>query len=103
VAGLRLALVDPELVEEQGPIGVELVVADACGEKNKSARVVQRHPWGLSDDLVVDARPEASGGIGKAGLEGEGAIHLGVDLPVAELGGVEVAPRAVREERAAGE
>ena len=32
-----------------------------------------RHPRGLADELVVDARPEASGGIGKAGLDGPGA------------------------------
>jgi DHA1 family inner membrane transport protein len=89
-------LTDPELVDEQSPVGVELVVADACGQQNKGARVVYRHPGGLVDQLVVDARPEAAGRIGQAGLDGEGAIQLGVDVPVAELSGVEVPPRTVR-------
>lgn len=75
---------------------MELVVAAACGQQNKNARVVYRHPGALVDQLVVDARPEAAGGIGKAGLDGEGAIHLGVDVPVAELSGVQVPPRTVR-------
>ena len=36
-------LTDPELVDQQHPGGVELVVADACGKGDQGARVVQRN------------------------------------------------------------
>ena len=93
---------DPQLVYEHGEVGVELVVADTCGEHYQGARVVDRHPGSLVDDLLVDARPERLCGIGSTGLEGEGLFDLSVDLLVAELGGIEVA-RVARDEGVAGQ
>ena len=52
------ALTDPQLVDEHGPVGVELVVADPSREQHQRARVVDRHPGCLADDLLVDVRPE---------------------------------------------
>jgi hypothetical protein len=52
------ALADPQLVDEHGEVGVELVVADTCGMHDQGARVVDRHPGRLADDLLVDVRPE---------------------------------------------
>ena len=81
-------LTDPQLVYEHGEIGVELVVADMCGEQDQGVRVVNRHPGSLVGDLVVDAGPERSGGVGSMELEREGLFDLGVDLLVTELGGI---------------
>jgi hypothetical protein len=90
-------LLDPESVDEHGPEGVELVVADVWGNQDKGG-----YPGGLADDLVVDVCPEVCGGAGIAGFEREGLRCLGVDPLVAELAVVEVG-RVVRVEGAAGE
>src|SRR5260221_3964935 len=95
-------LTDPELVDEHGPEGIELVVADAYGNQDQGARVVEGHPGGLADDLVVDARPEVRGGVGISGFERESQRCLGVDPAVAERAVVDVG-RIIGEERAAGE
>src|SRR5204863_8887101 len=89
VAAVR-GLTDQQLVYGDGEIGVELVVADTCGEHDQGARVVERQPRSLADDFVIDARPERSGGVGSLGLEREGLLDLGVDPLVAELGGIQV-------------
>src|SRR6516165_3910476 len=52
-------LADPELVDEQAPVGVELVIADACGKDGQVARVVQRHPGGFRHEFPVDGSPPA--------------------------------------------
>ena len=75
---------DPQLVYEHGEVGVELVVADTRGEHYQGARVVDRHPGSLADDLLVYARPERLCGIGSTGLEGEGLFDLSVDLLVGQ-------------------
>src|SRR6266567_294273 len=100
--GLTAWLPDPELVDEQGPEGVELVVADSCGQHHQGAGVVQRDPGRLVDQFAVDPRPEAAGRVGITRFEHAGLCHLGVDQPVAELAVVDVG-RIVREEGAAGE
>ena len=52
-----IGLADPQLVEEQVPVGVELVVAHAGGKNCEYARVVQRNPRRLVDDVAVDGGP----------------------------------------------
>ena len=79
-----------------------MVVADTCGKHDQGARVVDGHPGGLADQLVVDVRPECRGGTGIVDLEREGLADLGVDAMVAELGGVEVG-RVAGEEGVAGQ
>ena len=99
----RLAwLAHPELVEEQAPVRVELVVARTCGQNDRGKRAVQRDPRCLVHHLVVDGSPAACGGDGIGGLERQGLLGLGVDLRIAELGVIDVV-RAGRQERAAGE
>jgi hypothetical protein len=95
-------LPDPELVDEQGPEGVELVVPDSCGQHDQGARVVQRNPGRLVGQFAVDPRPEVPGSVGTTRFERAGPCHLGVDQPVAELAVVDVG-RIAREEGAAGE
>src|SRR5215831_17960416 len=93
---------DPQLVDEHWPVGVELVVAYTCGKHDQGPWVVDRHPRSLAHDLVVDARPERPGRTGIVGLEREGLGDLGVDPLVAELGCVDVA-RVAWEEGLAGQ
>jgi hypothetical protein len=83
-------LADPELVDEQVPVGVELVVADACGKDGQVARVVQRHPGGFVHECPVDGSPPAHRCGGSPKLEGVSVLGLGVDLRIAELRRVEV-------------
>ena len=80
---------DPQLVDEQLPQGVELVVADPCREDQRT-RVVERDPRGLVDDFPVDVRPEQPGGVGRASLGGEGLPELRVYPGTAELAVVQV-------------
>ena len=88
---------NPQLVNEQGPVRVELIVADTRGKHDQGARVIDRHPRRLVGDLAVDARPERGGGVGIAGLEHESLLDLRVDPLVAELGSIQV-QRAARDE-----
>jgi hypothetical protein len=93
---------NPQLVNEHGPVRVELIVADTRGKHDQGARVVDRHPRRLADNLAVDPRPERGGSVGIAGLEHEGLVDLRVDPLVAELGSIQV-QRVARDERAAGQ
>src|SRR5262245_30366103 len=79
---------DPQLVDEHWQVGVELVVADPCGKHDQGAWVVDRYPWCLAHDLVVDARPQCPGRAGVVGLECEGLGDLGVDPVVLLLPGL---------------
>src|SRR5262249_10933732 len=88
---------DPELVDEQTPEGVELVVADPVGEHDQRALVVKRDPRGLAGDRPVDVRPEQPGGVGRAGLGGEGLPVLGFYPRVAEFAVVQVGGIARKE------
>lgn len=51
------ALADPELVDEQVPGRVELIVTHSYGKGDQIARVVRRHPRSLVDDFAVDSGP----------------------------------------------
>ena len=55
---------------------MELVVAAPHREHDQRTPVVERNPRGLVDDLPVDVRPEQPGGVGRAGLGGEGLPEL---------------------------
>src|SRR5260370_12954211 len=101
--GSLSGLTDPQLVYEHGEVGVELVVADAFGQHDEGARVVDRYPGSLVDDLLIDVRPESPGGIRSTVLERQGLRDLGVDPLVAELGGIEVPARTAGEEGPAGQ
>src|SRR5215469_14650284 len=94
---------DPELVDEQTPEGVELVVADPCGEHDQRALVVERDPWSLAGDRPVDVRPEQPGDVGRLGLGGEGLPDLGVYSGIAVLAVVEIGGIAWKEGVAAKE
>ena len=48
----------PELVEQDAPLRVVLVVADSVGDELHLPVGDERHDWGLVDDLLVDLRPE---------------------------------------------
>src|SRR6266851_4377918 len=50
---IHATLVDPELVDQHVPVGVELVVAYPGGEECQVARVVQRYPRCLGVGLRV--------------------------------------------------
>src|SRR5215471_21588816 len=93
---------DPQLVDEHWQVGVELIITDTRGKHDRGLWVVDRHPWCLAHDLLVDARPEPPGRTGIVGLERERLGDLGVDPVVAELGCIDVA-RVAREERLAGQ
>src|SRR6516162_91216 len=84
-------LADPELVEEQVPVGVELVVAHVGGKNCEYARVVQRNPRRLVDDFAVDGGPANRGRARAASLGGQCLPGLGIDLVVAELSVVDIA------------
>src|SRR5262249_56645092 len=93
---------NPQLVNEHGPVRVELIVADARGKHHQGTGVLDRHPPCLVDNLAVDARPERRGSVGIAGLEHEGLLDLRVDPLVAELGSIQV-HRIARDKGAAGQ
>src|SRR5258708_9808314 len=58
----------PQLVEQQLPERVELVVADARREHDQFAGVEKRYPRRLVGDLPVDVRPARCGRVGRADL-----------------------------------
>jgi hypothetical protein len=82
-----------------------LIVADPRGEHDERARVVERDPRGLVDDLPVDVRPEQPGGVGRVGLGGEGVPELRVypgtaELAVVQVGGIARDEGVAAEQRA---
>src|SRR5258708_34607243 len=99
---IHATLVDPELVDQHVPVGVELVVAYPGGEECQVARVVQRYPRCLGGEFAVDGSPGTCGCGGIDRLGCQCAVRLGVGLRVAEFRLVEVV-RIVGEEGAAGE
>src|SRR5215467_12071478 len=83
-ATLRDTSADPELVDEQAPVRVVLVVADPGREEGQVSRVVQGNPRCLGGEFAVDGRPACCGRGGIARLGCQRALGLGVDLRVAE-------------------
>src|SRR6516165_4636310 len=101
-ATLRDTSADPQLVDEQAPVRVVLVVADPGGEEGQVSRVVQGNPRCLVGEFAVDGSPASCGCGGIAWPGCQRALGLGVDLRVAELRLVEVV-LIVGQEGGAGE
>src|SRR5881275_2101747 len=72
-------LLDPELVDQDVPLRVPLVVPDPLRQEVDLLRVVEVDPRGLIGHLVVNLRPDLVRcvGVGDAGLLR--LIHLGLD------------------------
>src|SRR5260221_12797754 len=87
---IHATLVDPELVDQHVPVGVELVVAYPGGEECQVARVVQRYPRCLVGEFAVDGSPGTCGCGGIDRLGCQCAVRLSVGLRVAEFRLVEV-------------
>src|SRR5712692_3194857 len=98
-----LAAVDPELVDEQCQVRVELEVPYPGGGHDQVLGAVKRNPRCLPDDLAVDPGPQRSRRAGRPLLKPLRLPGLRVDARVAELGSVQVAERARRDERPAAE
>lgn len=67
--GCAGGLLDPELVEERSPHGVELVVADAAGDDVGDADYDEWHQGGLVGDRSVGLRPDVRSA-GRSGFLG---------------------------------
>lgn len=76
---------DPKLIDEQVPVGVELVVANSVRKDYQIARVIQRYPRGLVGGFAIDSGPVSRSRSGITGLYGLCVLDLGVDPLVAEL------------------
>jgi hypothetical protein len=55
-------LSQPELVGEDVPVAVDLVVADASGDEVEAAQVGEREPSCAGDELVIEPCPDSLGG-----------------------------------------
>jgi hypothetical protein len=89
-------LADPELIEDDAPLRVVLIVADAARDDVDLPQRVERNDRRLVDDLAIEASPELVCEVRVGRLQLECALNVGVDLPVAELG--EVRRRTTRKE-----
>jgi len=78
------ALVEPGLVGDEAESGVGLVAVEACGDKVAGDGVDEGYRECLSDDFVVDLRPERVGGGGIGGFECLRWPDLVVEVVVAE-------------------
>src|SRR5262245_24058135 len=74
----------PELVEQNAPGRVELVVADPLRDEVGGARVEERDPRRFVDELAIDARPEEVRGPRVGHLHAPGILDLLVDARTAE-------------------
>src|SRR4029450_9471668 len=93
---------DSELIEQQLPERVVLVVADPLRQCHRDARVVERQPSRMVRELPGDVAPFFCRNSRASRFERGCMAALHVELPVAELGDVQVR-RVVRGERAAAQ
>jgi hypothetical protein len=89
----------PELIKQQLPERVVLVIADSLRQCDRDARVEERQPGRAVRELSVDFSPLFRRDSRTLRLEGGRMAALGIDLRVAELGDVQVSRVAWAKER----